>query len=213
MLAILTCSKLNEFYSIQRSQIYLNTKAIWEINFQCDSSNACGKSTRDLNHFPIISFSSVGLPPLPNPMHVLNYCESALSYGELLCLLFFMLFIMLISLPFLPCPVHKGNGQAMGWERDLRHFLKPRIKKTIFLRTQRCNQWRRRQHLCWKIHHLCLWWHGRHRKLLRACDTFSRRLAFEARPFTQKTACSFSLVTMDSSQKWFWLILVLSEFL
>lgn len=73
MLAILTCSELNEFYSIQRRQIYLNTKAIWEINFQCDSSNACGKSTRDLNHFPIISFSSVGLPPLPNPM-TLHVC-------------------------------------------------------------------------------------------------------------------------------------------
>lgn len=99
------------------------------------------------------------------------------------------------------------------WNLGLRDFLMPKIKKTMFVRTQRCNQWRRRQHLCWKIHHLCLWWHERHRKFLRVCDTFSRRLAFEARPFTQKTACSFSLVTMDSSQKWFWLILVLSEFL
>lgn len=67
MLAILTCTKLNSFYNIQKSQIYLNAKAIWEVNFQCDSPNACGKSTRDLNHFPIISCSSGGLPPLPNP--------------------------------------------------------------------------------------------------------------------------------------------------
>lgn len=36
----------------------LNSPAIWKVSFQCDSPNACGESTRDPNHFPIISFSS-----------------------------------------------------------------------------------------------------------------------------------------------------------
>lgn len=63
----LTHLKLNYFYSIRKTQIYLNAEAIWRVNLQCDSPNACGKRTRHLNHFCIISFNSGGLPPLPNP--------------------------------------------------------------------------------------------------------------------------------------------------
>lgn len=45
----------------------MNTTEIWEVNAQCDSPDACGTSTRDWNHFPIIS-SVLEACPLPSPL-------------------------------------------------------------------------------------------------------------------------------------------------